>query len=269
MREDVDRVKGYAPRADSGMVATCRCNTGFCLLGRRGGRMIRLRIGLDDRVASFPMNGGKRAGPMRLRELESDPIGDGLEASVRPWGDEGVFKVEVATGEKTLLVSFRQLADALRADHPDVDQKELFINHTLWSRNDERIFFVRGDFDRPSGRLDVPLTMGADGSDLRPLTEHPGGHVEWESDRRLIGARGGSQVLYDVVAQRVTGLFGGPDVFPKPGGDIALSPDGAWFVNGHGAGGKNYSTILRRGDGAWTRTAGLDQGGLHRGRAAH
>src|SRR5262249_6240302 len=44
--------------------------------------------------------------------------------------DDGVFKVEVATGEKTLLVSFRQMAEALRADHPDVDQKELFINHT-------------------------------------------------------------------------------------------------------------------------------------------
>ena len=50
-----------------------------------------------------------------------------------------------------------------------MDQKELFINHTLWSRNDERIFcFVRGDFEWPAGRLDVPLTMRADGSDLRP-----------------------------------------------------------------------------------------------------
>jgi hypothetical protein len=162
-------------------------------------------------------------------------------------------------------VSFRRLADALRAEHPDVDQKELFINRTLWSSNDERIFFsVRGDFERPAGRLDVPLTVRADGSDLRPLAMHLVGHVDWESDRCLIGA-GGSQVLYDVVAQQVTGPLGGPGVFPRPGGDIALSPDGAWFVNGHGAGGKNYYPILRRGDAAWTRTSGLDQGGYTSG----
>ena len=94
---------------------------------------------------------------------------------------------------------------------------------------------------------------------------HIGGHVDWESDRRLIGARDGSQILYDVLAQRVIGALGGPDVFPKPGGDIALSPDGEWFVNGHGAGGKNYYTILRRDDGAWTRHAGFDQGGYTSG----
>jgi hypothetical protein len=180
--------------------------------------------------------------------------------------DDGIFRVNVETREKQLLVSFRQLADLLRPDRPDVDEKELFINHTLWSRSDERIFFfVRGDFEVRDKRLDVPFTMRADGSDVRPLAAHIGGHPEWASDRELIGVREKRQILFDVFDQRVTGLLDEADIFPNPGGDIALSPDGKWFVNGHGASGRNYYTILRRADGAWTRTEGFDQGGYTKG----
>ncbi len=176
--------------------------------------------------------------------------------------DDGVFKVNVKTREKTLLASFRQLADALRDKHPDVEQKELFINHTLWSREDGRIFFfARGDFEIRGKRLDVPFTMRADGTDLRPLAMHIGGHPEWESDRRLIGVRGKEQILFDVQAQKIVGSLGPAGTFPNPGGDIALSADGQWFVNGHGDKGKNYYTILRRSDGAVVRTDGFDQGG--------
>ena len=104
--------------------------------------------------------------------------------------------------------------------------------------------------------------MKADGTDLRPLARHIGGHPEWESgrtpDRRCAARSRSSSTSSD---QKVVGTLGTPETFPNPGGDIALSPDGKWFVNGHGDKGKNYYTILRRADGAWTRTAGFDQGG--------
>ena len=49
---------------------------------------------------------------------------------------------------KKLLVSFQQLAAALRGIAPAIDQQALFINHTLWSRDDSRIYFyVRGGWD--------------------------------------------------------------------------------------------------------------------------
>jgi hypothetical protein len=180
--------------------------------------------------------------------------------------DDGVFKVDVETEEQKLLVSYKQMADALREKYPEVDGKELFVNHTLWSRDDGRVFFfARGDFETRAKRLDVPFTVRADGTDLRPLAQHIGGHPEWESGRRLVGVRGKEQVLFDVEDQKVVGTLGAEGTFPNPGGDIALSADGRWFVNGHGDGGKNYYTILRRSDGAVGRTAGFDQGGYTTG----
>ncbi len=180
--------------------------------------------------------------------------------------DDGIFKVNLETKKKQLLVSFQQLADKLRGEHPDIDAKELFINHTLWSRDDGRIFFfVRGDFEQGDKRLDVPFTMKPDGTDLRALAEHIGGHPDWESGTTLIGRDGKRQILFDVDRQRVSGALGSPEIFPDPGGDVALSPDGTWFVNGHGRGGKNYYNIMRRSDEAWTRSAGLNQGGYIKG----
>jgi hypothetical protein len=176
--------------------------------------------------------------------------------------DDGLFKVDVTTKEMKLLVSYKQMADALRPQHPSIDEQELFLNHTLWSRDDSRIFFfVRADFDKKDARLDVPFTVKPDGTGLQPLARHIGGHPEWESGRTLIGARGKEQILFDVVDQKVTGALGAPETFPDPGGDIALSADGKWFVNGHSEKGKNYYTILRRADGARVRTEGFDRGG--------
>lgn len=205
----------------------------------------------------------------RLRPVTGYPQAFDWTVGVKHPTNDGIFKVNSATGAKQLLISFQQLADALRATHPLVDAKELFINHTLWNRDDDRIYFyVRGggfDTDRGDQRLNVPCVMNADGSNLRPLAHFIGGHPEWELGRRMIGQIGDRQVLYDTDVMQIAGTLGSPEIFPKPGGDIALSPDAKWFVNGHGEKGENFYTILRRADGAWIRTPGMDQGGYTSG----
>lgn len=197
----------------------------------------------------------------RLRPVTGYPGAyDWTIGKLQPEND-GIFKINVESKEKQLLVSFKQLADALRAKYPQVDGKELFINHTLWNRNDDRIFFfVRADFDKPA-RFNVACVMNPDGSNLRSLGTFIGGHPEWESGARMIGQIGANQILYDTDSQQIVGQLGSSKIFPNPGGDVALSPNGNWFVNGHGEKGKNYYTILRRSDGAWTRSEGFNQGG--------
>ena len=76
----------------------------------------------------------------------------------------------------------------------------------------------------------------------------------------MMGARDGRQVIYDVEERSVVATLGTPDTFPQPGGDIALSPDGAWFVNGHSDATHNYYTVLRRSDETWARTPPMSRG---------
>ena len=83
------------------------------------------------------------------------------------------------------------------------------------------------------------FTMHADGSNLTHHEIFPGGHPEWGSGDTVIGAVDGRQILYDVDTKTITRELGNSEVFPNPGGDISLSPDGQWFVNGSQRGDEN------------------------------
>jgi hypothetical protein len=207
----------------------------------------------------------------RLRRVTGYPGAHDYTASVpgspKPGGesglhpsDDGIHMVNVADGTRRLLVSYRQLADLVRPVRPDVAGKALFINHTLWSRDDSHIYFyVRADFDDPRQRVDIPCTIRPDGTGL-VMHEHLGGHPEWRDGTRLIGVKDGRQVVYDVTTRQVVGTIGAPGVFPQPGGDIALSPDSQWFVNGHSLAGNNGYTVFRFADGTWARTPEMSRG---------
>jgi hypothetical protein len=173
--------------------------------------------------------------------------------------DDGVFLVDAVMGSKRLLVSFQQLAASLRGIEPAIDKQALFINHTLWSRDDSRIYFyVRGGWDTGGSRVNVPVVMNADGSNLRPLKDFIGGHPEWLDGQRLIGTLNGEQVIYDCETMKVVGTLGDKKLFPKPGDDIALSPDAQWFVNGYRIGTENFYAFLRLKDGASITSQAFD-----------
>ena len=76
----------------------------------------------------------------------------------------------------------------------------------------------------------------------------------------MIARLGDRQILFDTDQQLVVGTLGSPEIFPDPEGDIALSPNGQLFVNGHKDRKKkvNFYTIYRRKDGAHFRTRGFN-----------
>jgi hypothetical protein len=237
-------------------------NKVYCVLAEVGaeGRAKRIR---EYRFEDTPIgNGGvaQRGGKFlainygrmgRLRRVTGyagayDWTGDEMHPA-----DDGVFVVDVQSGQKKLLASFAQLAAALRTVEPAIDQQALFINHTLWSRDDSRVYFyVRGGWDRPGPRVNVPVVIDADGGRLRPLKHFIGGHPEWLDGQRLVGVLDNEQVIYDCESMQVVGKLGDKKLFPKPGDDIALSPSGEWFVNGYRIGTENFYAFLRLKDGA-------------------
>ncbi len=160
-------------------------------------------------------------------------------AGLKDWSEsenapdnDGVFKIAVATGERTLLVSYRQLRDAVN-DVPDIENYALFINHTLWNRSGERIsFYLRSNFRSKLPKVDIPFTINSDGTGL---TRHPylGGHPEWDEGDVMICADDRNQLRYDTVQKKIVGKIGDSSTFVDPGGDIAMSPAHTWFINGH------------------------------------
>ena len=148
----------------------------------------------------------------------------------------------------------------------------LFINHTLWNRDSNRVyFFVRSGWSGKKGdKNNVPCSIHIDGTGLTLHKKHIGGHPEWAEGNLLIGSvrsrdqktgrRRNQQILYNVDTQKIVGQLGTPEIFPSPGGDISLSPNGKWFANGYKKGNKNYYVIYRRSDGVHARSKGIDKG---------
>jgi hypothetical protein len=200
------------------------------------------------------LNYGRMA---RLRSVTGYPEAFDCSNGVAAPANDGIFLVEIETGRKRLLVSFRQLAELIAPARPDVAGKHLFINHTLWNRDDNRIYFyVRGDFYSKTGRLDIPCTIHPDGTGLT-MHNYIGGHPEWEFGTHLVGDSEGRQVLYDVDTKQIAGPLGPKEILPKADADSALSPDGKWYVNGYRVGHEDFYAVLRRSDDSFVRSRGM------------
>jgi hypothetical protein len=214
-----------------------------------------------DGSAFLAINYGRLA---RLRPVTGYPEAlDWSQDETAPEKD-GIFIVDIKTGKKRLLVSYRQLDKELRKRQPGLDHTGLFINHTLWNRDSDRVyFFVRAGWDKSKGdRVNTPCSIHADGRGLTLHEQFIGGHPEWDENNILIGRQGDKQIYYDVEKKKIVGQLGTPKMFPQPEGDISLSPSGEWFVNGYGdrKTNRNYYAVYRRTDGAFVRSEGIDKG---------
>ncbi len=165
--------------------------------GGRGGRVREYRF--DDTPAAnagVAQNGGYFTAINYARMARLRPVTGYRDAwdwtkGVGAPADDGVFRVDVGTGQKTLIVSFAQLKEALRGTVENLDARHFFINHTLNNRNNDLIyFFCRADFEQQvdGPRVNAVFTVRPDGSELTRHEVFIGGHPEWgwgPGDHRL------------------------------------------------------------------------------------
>jgi len=212
-----------------------------------------------DGSAWLGLNYGRLA---RLRSVTGYPDSRDWSRDEKAPADDGLFHVEIATGRKRLLVSYRDLERKIHEVSPRLRHTGLFINHALWNRDCDRVyFFARAGWSRKDEvKVNIAFSVHADGTGLILHKKHIGGHPEWAEGRLLIGRSGRRQVVYDVDTQQVVDAWGDEFVFPNPEGDISLSPDGRLFVNGYKKRSKNFYVVYRRKDGMHVRSQGVNKG---------
>lgn len=203
----------------------------------------------------------------RLRPVTGYPGAADPTAGVTAPADDGIFRIDIESGRRRLLVSFRELRDLLHDRYDAIDDVAFYINHTLINRTGQYVyFFARARDGRTSMAVNVPCSMRSDGSEL---TAHPyiGGHPEWDLGSIVIGAKEGRQVRYDVSRREIVGQIGTPELIPAPGDDITLSADANWFACGYTTPDRrrNKYVVLRRSDGAFGRSPAVSRGPFVRG----
>lgn len=178
--------------------------------------------------------------------------------------DDGIFIIDIKSGLKKVLVSFAKLKEKIEKEGYNTYGQSLFINHTLWSRNGKYIYFFaragwREDDDR-NKRTNVACSINVDGTNL--VVGHPfiGGHPEWGEGSQMIGRDGDRQIYYDILMRKIIGSIATSEAIPNPEGDISLSPDAKWFVNGYGVKNANYYSVIRLKDDKWVKSAGINKG---------
>ncbi len=173
----------------------------------------------------------------RINELRP---GYGYAGLADPWTDQpapaqvGVERIDLATGEATMLVS---LADILDVPFPGgFGQGKHWFNHLLISPDGRRTIFLHRWQKAGGGWFTRMLTVGLDGSDLREINPGAGmvSHFIWRDPDHILAWTKHPEVgncfclLEDAVDGRIEPV--GRAVMPSDGHCTYL-PGNEWIVN--------------------------------------
>ena len=147
--------------------------------------------------------------------------------------NDGVFVVDLQTGETRLVVSIKQIYELLVDRHPILKDRDMWFNHVGFNRSDTRISFLARCWE--DGQLQTAMfTANLDGSDIYELT--PFGtrvsHVDWRDDKVVLftsdfRGRGREHVIVTDQTQDFRLLAEGELNFD---GHMTFSPDRRWLV---------------------------------------
>jgi len=144
--------------------------------------------------------------------------------------DDGLWLIDLMTGDSKLLVSYNQVKGLVP---PLAEGSIEWFNHTLFSRNGSRIFWLSRQMDG-NNRITSSFTVNTDGSDLRRCfpDEWGGSHYDWLNDNELMitAAYEGKQyahVLFTAGQKDYKRLGNGLLDYDGHG---TFSPDQKWMV---------------------------------------
>jgi hypothetical protein len=114
---------------------------------------------------------------------------------VDPYADEphpdkdGVFVMDLQTGEYKLAVSIRQVFEMLKDANPELEHRHIWFNHTVFNKDDTRFFLLARTRTGDGGSKETGMfTAGIDGSELREVIPYGSGvsHFDWRNSEEII-----------------------------------------------------------------------------------
>ncbi len=144
--------------------------------------------------------------------------------------DDGLFLINLETGESKLLVSYYQVKELVP---PITEGNIAWFNHTLFSRQSSKIFWLSRQMDGKT-RITTSLVVNRDGTNLqRCFPEDWGGsHYDWLNDNELMitanyQARQYAHILFTAGKDNYKRLGKGVLDYDGHG---TFSPDQKWMI---------------------------------------
>jgi len=212
--------KRFLPRAVSAV-----SHNGQCALSLTYGRLTRMRP-----VVGYP--GAKDPNP-------ESPHPD----------NDGVFLMNLATGDSKLVVSIGEVYRRLVGNHPELKERHMWFNHTVFNKDDSRFFFLARCWEpKPKVHLQSAMfTCKLDGSDLREVILFGKGvsHFDWRNAKEILATfeldkDKKSHVLFTdgLKDYKVIG-----EGFLAGDGHCSFAPDEKWIAN-DGSSGKGEKSLM-------------------------
>jgi hypothetical protein len=101
--------------------------------------------------------------------------------------DDGVYTMDLETGESTLAVSYQQVYEFL-GRQPIMDARNIWFNHVVFNTDGTRFCFVNR-WNLPGVEIAHTTLLSADvnGGNLRCLTDYDASHFSWYTPTEIIG----------------------------------------------------------------------------------